>query len=65
MIHHLEELYEARGAADEALSLIEKAADQLKHARSWGTWDLLGGGLISGLAKRGHIGHPQPPDRRD
>lgn len=54
-MNRLNELNEARQAAEQVLSLIETAADQFKRARSWGTWDLLGGGLISGMAKRARI----------
>ena len=39
----------------EALSAGRSALKSLSSAKGWGTWDLLGGGLISDLAKHSHI----------
>ena len=33
----------------------DNALKNLNSAEGWGTWDLLGGGLISDLAKHSHI----------
>ena len=38
--------------ADQALSGV---LDSLDSAESWGTWDMLGGGLFTTMAKHGHI----------
>lgn len=49
------EINEAMNAGNEAERHLEKAADSLSSARGWGTWDLLGGGLITDLAKHSNI----------
>ena len=46
------ELREAIAAADSALDSLENARRSLSSARNWGIYDILGGGLISGLIKR-------------
>ena len=46
------ELREAIAAADSALDSLENARRSLSSARNWGIYDILGGGLISGLVKR-------------
>ena len=33
--------------------------DSLNSAEGWGTWDLIGGGLISGMAKHSHLDDAQ------
>ena len=49
------EIKEAISAGNRVNRLIERALDSLNSAKGWGTWDLLGGGLISDLAKHSHI----------
>ena len=49
------ELREAITAADRALEGLERAKASLNSARNWGIWDMLGGGLISGLVKRSRM----------
>ncbi len=49
------ELDEALRACDDCLDLCSEALSSLKRAGNWGTIDLLGGGLISGVSKRKHI----------
>ena len=46
------ELREAIIAADRALEGLERAKINLNSARNWGIWDMLGGGIISGMLKR-------------
>ena len=49
------ELREAITAADRALEGLERARSSLNSARNWGIWDILGGGIISGLVKRSRM----------
>lgn len=49
------EINEAIEAGKEAERHLEQASDSLSSAAGWGTWDLLGGGLVSDLAKHSHI----------
>lgn len=51
----LNELKEARTAADEVIKRIDNAISNLDSASSWGIFDLLGGGFISSLVKRDKI----------
>ena len=53
------EVQEAISAADDAIRHLEDAERELKSARNWGIYDILGGGLISSLIKRGEDG-PRP-----
>ncbi len=52
---NLKELREAVSAGQSAVNSLDIALDSLGSAQGWGTWDLLGGGLISDLAKHSHI----------
>lgn len=52
---NLKELREAASAGQSAVNSLDIALDSLGSAQGWGTWDLLGGGLISDLAKHSHI----------
>ncbi len=49
------EIKEAIHAGNEVSSHIERALESLDKAEGWGTYDLLGGGLIADLAKHSHI----------
>ena len=49
--HQQKELEEALSAGENAKRLLGQVQDDLDSARSWGTWDLLGGGLIATMAK--------------
>ena len=49
------ELAEAIRAGRDILSSLEGVLASLESAKNWGTWDMLGGGLISNIAKHGHI----------
>ncbi|MDD4089335.1 MAG: hypothetical protein PHP29_06565 [Tissierellia bacterium] len=52
---NLKELKEATSAGQSAVYSLDSALNSLGSAQGWGTWDLLGGGLISDLAKHSHI----------
>ena len=49
------EISEAIRAGERARSSLLFARDKLDSARSWGIWDLLGGGLISGMIKHSRV----------
>ena len=51
----LKEINEAISAGREVLDSLDSVLSSLESAEGWGTWDLLGGGLISDLAKHSHI----------
>ena len=53
------ELSEAVSAGNSALSTANQVLSSLDSAEGWGTWDLLGGGLISDLAKHSHLDDAQ------
>lgn len=62
-IAHLEnlkkELWEAECAGNAALTTADEVLASLGSAESWGTWDLVGGGLIADLAKHNHLDNAQ------
>lgn len=49
------ELGEAIAAADYALAALARVESSLDSARNWGTYDLLGGGMIATMVKHGRI----------
>lgn len=51
-VREIDEAIDAAFAAEEAL---DSAADSLRSAKSWGTFDLLGGGLVATYAKHSNI----------
>lgn len=51
----LKELDEARRAGQQAEQALGSVASSLESARSWGTWDMLGGGWIATAAKHNHM----------
>lgn len=53
------EIKEAISAGMRAHSIIESVEKHLSDAEGWGTWDLIGGGLISDLAKHSHLDEAQ------
>ena len=53
------ELREAVFVGNSALSTANQVLSNLDSAEGWGTWDLLGGGLISDLAKHSHLDEAQ------
>lgn len=53
------ELREALEAGEAARSSAEGILSSLDSAEGWGTWDLLGGGLLADLAKHDHLDDAQ------
>lgn len=56
---HKKELTEAISAGRAALSTVHRVLDSLDSAEGWGTWDMLGGGLLADVAKHGHLDDAQ------
>ena len=50
---------EAIAAGSDALNTAQAILDELGDAEGWATWDLIGGGLISDLAKHSHLDSAQ------
>ena len=55
----LRETEEAIGAGQEAHRQAQQVLDSLRSARGWGVYDLLGGGMISGLIKHSRMDKAQ------
>ena len=53
------EINEAISAGKRAKSITDAVLSQLSDAEGWGTWDLMGGGLISDLAKYSSLDNAQ------
>lgn len=53
------EIREAIIAGEEVLRSLDRVYDALKSAKNWGTFDMLGGGMLSGLVKHGKIDKAQ------
>ncbi len=51
----LEEVTQAISAGEKALSLANNLEDKLKSAKYWGVSDILGGGMLSGVAKHNKL----------
>lgn len=51
----IKEIKEAINAGETTLNALEEVREKLETAKSWGTWDLLGGGIISDIAKHSAI----------
>lgn len=49
------ELLEAIQAVDQTLGYLDTAATYLESASKWGLFDMLGGGLLSTMVKRGKM----------
>lgn len=52
-------IQEALRAGQVALETTDSILSSLDSAEGWGTWDLLGGGLLSDMAKHGHLDEAQ------
>jgi DNA repair exonuclease SbcCD ATPase subunit len=52
---NLKELQEAASAGRSVLSALDRARERLESARSWGTYDMLGGGMIATAVKHSRI----------
>lgn len=59
MQSQLRELDEAIFAGNSVMRQIGSIEDSLDRAEGWGTWDLLGGGLISDMAKHSNLDEAQ------
>lgn len=57
--HQQKELEEALSAGENAKRLLGQVQDDLDSARSWGTWDMLGGGLIATMVKHDRLDSAQ------
>ncbi len=55
----IKEMQEALGAGQAALETADGVLSSLNSAEGWGTWDLLGGGLLSDMIKHGHLDKAQ------
>ena len=53
------ELQEAIWAGNSAKITADKVLNSLNSAEGWGTWDLLGGGLLADMAKHSHLDEAQ------
>ncbi len=53
--NQMNEMNEAIDAGRRVLYYLKSAAKSLDSAEGWGTWDLIGGGLISDMVKHSHI----------
>lgn len=54
-----QELQEALNAGSAALACTDQILSELNSAEGWGTWDLVGGGLITDLVKHSHLDEAQ------
>ncbi|MFV0342375.1 MAG: hypothetical protein ACK5JH_05700 [Anaerocolumna sp.] len=52
---NIKELNEAISSGRNVLNRLKEVESSLNSAKSWGTWDMLGGGMISDMAKHSHI----------
>jgi len=53
--NNLNEIKEAISAGREVVNCLDNALNSLDSAEGWGVWDMLGGGLISNIAKHSNI----------
>nr|WP_300005856.1 hypothetical protein [Tissierella sp.] len=51
----IKEVKEAIVAGEKTLNSLKGVKEKLQSAKSWGTWDMLGGGLISNIGKHSAI----------
>lgn len=59
LIDRKKELKEAIEAGYQLLNSLERAGKSLSSAEGWGTWDILGGGMLSTMAKHSKIDEAQ------
>lgn len=59
LIDRKKELKEAIDAGYQLLTALERAENSLSSAENWGTWDILGGGMITTMAKHSKIDKAQ------
>lgn len=53
--NHIKEIDEAVNAGYKVNTHLDRAIDSLSSAENWGTWDLLGGGLLTDVVKHSRI----------
>ena len=53
------EIREAILAGKQALNQTESILETLNSAENWGTWDLIGGGLVTDMVKHSHLDEAQ------
>ncbi|MBP3311856.1 MAG: hypothetical protein J6L72_06435 [Butyricicoccus sp.] len=53
------EIREAIAAGRTALNTVGRILSELNSAEGWGTWDMIGGGLLTDLAKHSHLDSAQ------
>ena len=51
----IREIKEAQNAGQRAVCLAVKALEELDSAKSYATWDMMGGGMLADMAKHGHL----------
>ena len=54
-----QEIREAISAGESAMVCVSYIQNELSSAEGWGTWDFVGGGLFSDLAKHSHLDDAQ------
>lgn len=54
-MNRLKELQEAKVAAQHVLLRMDNAIKSLENAKSWGWWDMFGGGMLTSMFKRDNI----------
>lgn len=55
----IKEINEALSIGKNVLTITEQILAQLDSAEGWGTWDLIGGGLITDMVKHSHLDEAQ------
>ena len=55
----IKEITEAQSAGSRAVSMIDQILSILDKAQGWGTYDMLGGGLVADIAKHSHLDDAQ------
>ena len=55
----IKEITEAESAGSRAVSMIDQILSILDKAQGWGTYDMLGGGLVADIAKHSHLDDAQ------
>ncbi|NLK26757.1 MAG: hypothetical protein GX306_00205 [Clostridiales bacterium] len=53
--NNIREIQEAIAKGNQAISLMDKTLRSLDKAEGWGTWDIMGGGLVSNISKHSHL----------
>jgi len=57
--NQIKEIQEALYVSDEVIDKLVEIEKELSSASGWGTWDMLGGGMISSIAKHSHLDSAQ------